>query len=235
MAEPSIHVADTVSDAVNELSLWLQGSAVDAVRDHGFAAWALSGGSTPIPLYQQLAADTSVPWSAIRLYLVDERDVGRLDPLSNFRMIRETLLDALPTPPQAVYPWLTLTDSRESLAQYRQALSLLSRDAGFPQLDVAIQGMGGDGHTASVFPGSPQEQSPQWVAYGPGPEASRLTLTLPLLAQARKVVFLVTGRDKAERVREVLQDPRCPLPAAWLSRHSQNVHWFLDAGSASRL
>lgn len=232
--EPTLHVAPSAEQLLESLTEWLQSAAAEAVRERGTAHWALSGGSTPRPLYEKLAHTRTIPWSALRLFLVDERDVNRRDPLSNFRMIRESLLDRLNPPPLAVFPWLTKVDPRESLSRYRQALALLPRHEGFPSLDVALQGMGGDGHTASVFPHSPQQHSEDWVAFGPGPESFRFTLTLPLLARARRIAFLVTGRGKAERVRECIRG-NVDLPAAWLSRHGSDVHWFLDADSASEL
>ncbi len=234
MKEPTLHVAGTSEQLLESLTDWLRAASDDAVRDRGSANWALSGGSTPRPLYEKLAQTGAIPWSSLRLFLVDERDVSRRDSLSNFRMIQESLLNRLNPPPLAVYPWLTEVDPRESLSRYRQALAQLPRHEGFPALDVALQGMGGDGHTASVFPDSPQQRSEDWVAFGPGPECPRFTLTLPLLARARRVAFLVTGRNKAARVRECLRD-NVDLPAAWLSRHGREVHWFLDADSAREL
>ncbi|NMP22830.1 6-phosphogluconolactonase [Sulfobacillus harzensis] len=234
MTKPEIHVADSPEALVHMVSEWLQRVTLEAIREHGCANLALSGGSTPKPLYQHLASKESLPWSSIRLYFVDERNVGPMDPDSNVRMIREALLNRLPVPPLSVFPWLTETDPRESLARYRQALAILPRSDGYPELDLAMQGMGGDGHTASVFPGSPQELSRDWVAAGPGPGTERLTLTLPLLAHARRVAFLVAGSDKATRVQECLSG-ESQLPAAWLTRHAREAHWFLDRASASAL
>ncbi len=237
MTNPEIHVSASAGTLIDDVVSWLVRVTHDSIRDRGFAAWALSGGTTPIPLYTRLGREPGlVPWSSVRLYLVDDRDVNPADTLSNYGMIQRALLDPLGIAPLGAFPWMTTADPRAALARYRQHLSLLPRGSHYPQLDVTLQGMGGDGHTASVFPGSPQETSKDWVAYGPGPQANRFTLTLPLLAESRHVAFMVTGHDKAARVRECVQDAHSVLPAAWLSRNaSGTVHWFLDAGSASLL
>lgn len=214
---------------------WLAERATADIRHQGYSSWALSGGSTPVPLYERLSRASTIPWSHINLFLVDERNVEPWDTLSNYRMIRETLLDALPIAPKAVYRWLTGADPREALTQYRSFLAPLHRTAGYPVLDVALLGMGEDGHTASVFPGSPQEDNDDWVAFGPGPGADRFTLTLPLLARARHTAFLVTGSKKADLVARILNQPASPLPAARLTRNAPAVTWFLDDASAAKL
>ncbi len=232
--EPLIHIAESKEDAAETLSAWVAQAAQEDVRDHRQSSWALSGGSTPVLLYHRLSLRSDIPWSEVCLYVVDERDVVATDPLSNAHMIEEALIDRLPDAPEW-HPWLTVANPSESLARYRQQLAPLPRSqTGFPQLDLALMGMGDDGHTASVFPGSPQETVQDWVAFGPGPNAPRLTLTLPLLAQARRIAFLVTGLEKSARVAECIRSD-ANLPAAWLSRHGHNVHWFLDRESARDL
>lgn len=232
-------IAKTIQKDIQALSDhlidWLAERAAADIRDHGDSSWALSGGSTPIPLYERLSRASTIPWSHINLFLVDERNVEPRDTLSNYRMIRETLLDPLPIAPKAVYRWLTGSDPREALAQYRSFLAPLPRTDGYPVLDVALLGMGDDGHTASVFPGSPQEGNDDWVAFGPGPGADRFTLTLPLLSRARQTAFLVTGSRKADLVARILTQPSSSLPAARLTRNATAVTWFLDDASAAEL
>lgn len=236
MSRPEIVIGTRSADTADRALEWLASTSHDRIRTSDSVSWALSGGTTPILLYEQLAQGRgNIPWQSLSIFLVDERDVYAQDPLSNFGMLQTTLLDRLSTPPAKVTAWDTTQEAPETLARYRAALSTLPRHEGFPELDVVLLGMGADGHTASVFPGSPQQSSSDWVAYGPGPNASRYTLTLPLLTHARHVAFLVTGTAKASRVRECLRDADSPLPAAWLSRQARRVHWFLDAESASEL
>ncbi|MCY0877860.1 MAG: 6-phosphogluconolactonase [Firmicutes bacterium] len=236
LSQVQVHVEDSPTDVVQSLAHQLWEWAHQDCEAHEFAAWALPGGHTPISLYERLAADQSRwPWPSLRLYLGDERRVPPTDPLNNFSMIRKHLLDRLRVPPAAVYPWPTLAAVPDCLASYRQYLSPLPREEGYPQLDVALLGMGDDGHTASVFPESPQYFAQGWVACGPGPQVDRLTLTLPLLRHARRVVFLITGAAKADRVRHCLTDAEALEPAALLTRQAKEVHWFLDRGSAQAL
>ncbi len=236
LTEPELHVYPEVTALMEDLSLWLEKTTHESIKSHGFASWAVSGGKTPIPLFRLLAdCPGCIPWESVQIYLVDERDVHPSDPLSNYGMLEGALLNHLKTPPARTYPWFTLGNPKEGLALYRRALSPLPRVDGFPALDLALVGMGGDGHTASVFPGSPQQQVTDWVAYGPGPGVNRFTLTLPLLSKARQIVFLVTGQDKAERVKECIAGTNLHLPAARLSHDAANVHWFLDREAAGGL
>jgi len=236
MGDPAVHISATPDEVMSAVSSWLVTCTQQDIRERGRSVWAISGGSTPIPLYQRWAHDSdAIPWTKVQLFLVDERDVFPSDPLSSYGMIQKTLLDRLPVSPTRVYPWPVTGSVPEGLAYYRAALSPLPRTSGFPVLDTAMVGMGGDGHTASVFPASPQEHSSDWVAHGPGPNAARWTLTLPLLGHARRVAFLVTGSDKAQKVQECLGDPHSPWPAAQLSRLGNEVHWFLDQDSAAHL
>lgn len=236
MSSPNVHVfADqnaVMTALIEALAAWTQ----EGVRTRGQSDWAISGGSTPIPLYRLLGEGSgALPWPAIRLYFADERDVYPTDPLSNYYMVQEELLNRMPTPPARVFGWPVVHEPRQAMSWYRAALAQLPRVDHYPQLDLALLGMGGDGHTASVFPGSPQQSSLDWVAYGPGPRASRFTLSLPLLGHAGHVVFLATGAGKASRVRECLSQEDSQLPAAWVSTHAADVHWFLDSDSAREL
>lgn len=236
LSSPTIHVGSDAADTCTLLVSWLEDATQQHTHDRGQASWALSGGNTPIPLYRQLGqSEGRIRWDAVSLYLVDERDVYAQDPLSNFRMMQATLLNGMKTPPREIAAWPTTGDPKEALAWYCRALARLPRHNGYPVLDIVLLGMGDDGHTASVFPGSPQRHADGWVAYGPGPKAHRFTLTLPTIVQARQIVFLVTGQDKAARVRECVQTTDAALPAAWVSRHGLDVHWFLDRDSACEL
>lgn len=236
MSSPHVHIYADTNQVITELTRWIAETAQEGIRDRGVSHWAISGGSTPIPLYEQLAFRAStIPWPKVFLYFADERDVYWTDPLSNYHMVQDTLFNSLQVASSRVYPWPVAGDPREALAWYRQALSWLPRHEGYPSLDMALLGMGGDGHTASVFPGSPQLNSNDWVAYGPGPNAWRFTLTLALLINARHVMFLATGSQKAARVRECLVEKNPNLPAAIVSQNASDVHWFLDADSAREL
>ena len=236
MNTPTLHVFENTNLVVEALTEWLAARTKAYIQERELSYWAISGGSTPIALYQRLVKDpTAIPWDSINLFLVDERDVFAKDPQSNYGMIDKILLSHLMPPPARVFRWQTQTEPREALAHYRRELTRLPREGLYPQLDIALLGMGSDGHTASIFPSSPQEAATDWVTYGPGPNAWRYTLTIPLLTHAREVAFLATGKTKSARVRECLQDSDSLLPAAKVSRLGLSVHWFLDSESASEL
>jgi len=236
MTNPSVHVADTPTRLVADLAAYLAQHADEVLNRQPFWNWALSGGSTPLALYDWLASRPgTLPWRQIRLYWGDERHVWPTDPASNFGAVRDRLLRHPAIVPAAVYRWPTELDPAETLAYYRQVLRPLPRVDGYPQLDLVLLGMGDDGHTASLFPGSPQESVTDWVAYGPGPHWHRYTLTYPTLLKARQLVMLVTGAAKAALVKACLSDPGAPYPAARLYRQAPHMLWFLDAEAAQAL
>lgn len=210
----------------------------------GFSA-ALSGGSTPKRFYELLATEefsSQVSWPRIDLFQVDERCVPPNDPRSNYRMIREAMLDAVP---EARFHRMAAEEAdRDAAARdYAESVrnALGARAGSWPQLDIIYLGMGGDGHTASLFPGTTvlneQELSvaPNYVAKL---DMWRLTLTLPVLNAAAHVVFLVDGAEKADIVSRVLasDSAKAPQYPAQLVRPDHGtVAWYLDEAAAKRL
>ncbi len=197
-------------------------AVAEAAAEH-FAEWAaryvaaqrrfgvaLSGGSTPRQLYEQLATGPhgqQVPWERVHVFWGDERAVPPDDPASNYRLAHEALLSKAPLPPANVHRMRGEAENlEEAAAAYEQELRLA-----LPRLDLALLGLGSDGHTASLFPGYPaQHETTRWVvATGVAPTeppVRRLTLTLPVLNNAAQVLFLVTGAAKADLVREILSE-----------------------------
>lgn len=203
---------------------------VDAVRTG--ASVALSGGSTPGRAYE-LAAALEPDWGRATVWLADERVVLPDDPLANARLVRETILERVSVPPR-FHPVATNVGAVGAAARY----DALLRREGVPQ--TVLLGMGGDGHTASLFPGSPalDERAALAVAADAGmePFVPRVTLTLAAIAAANQVVFLVTGGEKAERVREAFAaDPSSAIPASLARSSAGTTTVVLDAPAASRL
>jgi 6-phosphogluconolactonase len=198
--------------------------AGEAVAERGRFTFALSGGSTPQGLYRLLADPAApfrarVPWDRVHVFFGDERNVPPDHPDSNYRAARETLLDAVR--PAAVHRIEGERPAVEAAARYEAALraALGAAEGGAPPaLDVVLLGIGADGHTASLFPGSPAlEERARWVAapFVPQLGAHRITLTLPVLERARLVLFLVAGAEKAAALRALLApDAAAPVPAA---------------------
>ncbi|MDE3179287.1 MAG: 6-phosphogluconolactonase [Acidobacteriota bacterium] len=208
-----------------------------------FAA-ALSGGSTPKRFYELLAAPefaASVAWEQVMLFQVDERAVPPDDPRSNYKMMREALLERV-RGVRFFRMAAEQADLESAARDYASGLraALAVQPAEWPRLDVIYLGMGEDGHTASLFPGT-AALSERKLAVTPNYVAklrmSRLTLTLPVLNAARRVIFLVSGAEKAEMLRRVLRpDNSSPaLPSQLVSPANGTVSWYVDEDAASLL
>ena len=206
---------------------------------------ALSGGSTPKRLFQLLAArPDALPWDRIELWWGDERCVPPDHADSNYRMAREALIDPLRPlglDEARVHRIHGELDPGASARAYEDELRAVLGDP--PVLDYALQGMGSDGHTASLFPDSPGlDAGPRWVVANPvrsplvpGGAAMRITLTAPAINRARCVRFLVAGADKAGALAAVLEGPRDPrrYPAQLVG--VSDLAWFVDEAAAAQL
>jgi 6-phosphogluconolactonase len=215
----------------------------EAVRARGVASMALAGGRTPQALYRLLAKRPSEgrpPWSCVRLFMGDERWVPADHADSNQRMVRESLLTGLRDSP-AFYPMPTDgTDPALDAVRYQACLAreVPECDGDLPRFDLILLGMGEDGHTASLFPGTAilDEQATVAAVHVPKFDSWRLSLTLPVLNAARHVLFLVTGADKAPTLARVLGGgPRRDLPASLVNPREGDVEWHLDRPAAALL
>jgi 6-phosphogluconolactonase len=213
-----------------------------AIEEKGFFTVALSGGKTPIPLYQRLALlREGLDWEKTHIFLVDERLVPFQHPDSNFRMLKETLLNQVPIPGQNIHP----VPAEEATAQiaarkYEEDLRTLFKlpPGALPELDLISLGIGTDGHTASLFPGQPLSNEPSQIAMAvklnevPHP---RITLTLAVINNARNVLFLVRGEDKAEILERVILQKDAALPASFVNPEKGDLIFLLDLEASSRL
>jgi 6-phosphogluconolactonase len=200
---------------------------------------AVSGGSTPRRAYE-LASQTDADLSAATLWLGDERVVPPDDERSNLRMVRESLTDRLPEERRPrLMPVDTALGHEAAAAAYESRLR--ETLGNHPRLDLALMGLGPDGHTASLFPGKPALEETRRLAVGV-PEAGmepyvpRVTLALPLFNTAREVVFLVSGADKAEAVRRAFgTPPDQTAPAARVRPGAGTLTVVLDPPAAAEL
>lgn len=221
-----------------------------AIRGRGECVVALAGGSTPRELYRRLARApfaARLDWSHIQFLWGDERCVPPDHEASNYRMARETLLDHVPVPPAHVHRIPGEVDPAAAAAAYERLLrDLLRTPTGPPRsapgtrIDIVLLGLGEDGHTASLFPGTmPVNHDPGWVraVCPPGAPVPRVTLTPVIINAAAEVMFLVLGSPKAAIVREVLEGAHRPhqLPAQSIAPVTGQLRWFLDAEAAARL
>src|SRR6185312_14728730 len=229
---------------LDELSLRAAEAAVRTVnasaqRNDGFSI-ALSGGNTPRTLYRLLSTRfrDQIPWEKMHIFWGDERYVPLADSQSNYRMARETLLDAVPCPVGNVHPMPTeLPDPDLAAREYEKTLrNYFSED--WPRFDLVLLGLGEEGHTASLFPGSPAlNETTRWVVpvEAPADPPLRLTLTLPALTAAANIYFLVTGSNKAQALHHVLTGSPDPknYPASGIRRAKGTVIWWLDRAAAA--
>ena len=193
---------------------------------------ALSGGSTPKLLYQLLADQfhTQVPWSRTQFFWSDERHVPPDHPDSNYRMAYEALLSRVPVQDNNVHRIHSENPSAEEAAdEYEKEI--------VPRLDLILLGLGTDGHTASIFPGSDVLHETKRLIAAPWVEklnTYRITMTLPMLNNGASVLFLVSGKEKAEIVKEVLEGPK-KYPAQFVQPTNGELIWMLDKDAASNL
>lgn len=215
------------------IQIWQQ-SAATAIQERGRFTVALAGGSTPKKLYAALAQTPGIPWQQTWLFWGDERYVPPDHPDSNYRMVREAMLDQIRIPEAQVFPMPTQAgDPAQDASQYEAQLKqLFSGDE--PHLDLVLLGIGEDGHTASLFPGTTAlAVQDRWVTVGQKNEDPRLTLTYSVLNQAVQVVFLVTGANKAAIVKEVLTtEAHLPCQAV---KPQGRLLWLLDTAAAAQL
>jgi len=220
-------------------------AANEAISARGRFALALSGGSTPKSLYTLLAtnARASFPWERSFFFWSDERHVPPTDPDSNYRMADESMLSKIPVPAGNVFRIAAENPDAAAAADlYEQTLrKFFAVEAGqFPRFDLILLGLGPDGHTASLFPGTAALQDKSHLILANWVEklkTSRITFTLPLLNAARCVAFLVSGTDKAPALHAVLETdaPGEQYPSKLVQPTDGKLIWLVDRAAASEL
>ena len=211
----------------------------EAAGSRGRFSLALSGGSTPGKLYRLLAEEPyhdQIPWAEVHLFWGDERCVPPDDPGSNYSLVERTLISRVPIPPENVHRVRGELEPGSAARAYERELQdfFCGPQARF---DLVLLGLGEDGHTASLFPGSPVlAETERLVAaatavYQDRP-AQRVTLTLPAINSARQILFLVTGRAKAGVVQAIVAGTGERLPAQQIQPAAGQLTWLLDAEAA---
>jgi len=214
--------------------------AREAVAAHGRFAIALSGGSTPKGVYSLLAEANDLPWDKIHFFFGDERDVPPTDPESNYRMANESLLSRVPVPPGNVHRIAAEMGARLAVLQYQSELYAFFNLASsqWPRFDLIMLGMGPDGHTASLFPGSAAlNETEFWVTdnWVEKFKTYRITLTFPVINHAAEVMFLVAGQDKSQVLKEVLQGKAEAYPCQRVKPLNGRLLWLVDKAAGSLL
>ncbi|MBU4233150.1 MAG: 6-phosphogluconolactonase [Desulfobacterales bacterium] len=213
-----------------------------AVAARGRFSVALAGGATPRRTYELLAAPPlkdQAPWDRMHVFWGDERCVPLNDSRSNARLAKEAWLDHVPIPGTQIHPMNCAPDPAAAARQYEAQLREFFAGQP-PRLDLVLLGLGHDGHTASLFPGTAVlKEGERWAApvYLAEADLHRVTLTAPLINQAAVVAFLVAGGAKAGVLREVLHGPRDParLPAQLIQPQTGELRWLADLAAAGSL
>lgn len=223
-------VADAAALAETAAS-WTAERITAAVEARGRCYLALAGGETPRGCYQRLAQSPyrDLPWPAVYVYWSDERQVPLDDPSSNYAMAKAALLDHVPVRADQIYP--LVGDPIPALRR------VPAYDRGIPRFDIIHLGLGEDGHTASLFPGSPALEERKAIVYAvddaPKPPPNRLTFTLPVINAARAVLFMVQGEGKREPLARVLRrDPA--LPATNVQPVDGELQFIVDKAAFGR-
>lgn len=244
-----IHTAPDAEQLFDDLGSALLGSAQRAVQERGVFHIALSGGGTPEPFYMRLVTDPkfrAFPWEQSHVWIVDERCVPEDHKKSNIKMIREALADHVPIKRSAVHPMPVM--ERDPAGVYEEQLSAAFGGIAspqVPQLDFILLGMGGDAHTASLFPESPALAiADRWIAENDGERVvppPRLTMTYPLINHAREVVVLLTGSGKHATLKQIEAQlgshgpaiDALPITGIDPSPNDGELTWYLDQAAAT--
>jgi 6-phosphogluconolactonase len=241
-------VPDPVKLAARAAELFIRSAQV-AIAEGGRFRVALSGGSTPKAMFLQISRPVNlrqVDWTRVHLFWGDERCVPADHVDSNYQMTRQSLLDFVPIPARNVHRIPGEFEPDAAAAAYEDVLKKHFGSETFPRFDLILLGLGEDGHTASLFPGSPAlVENGRWVVavehnIPPVPMVPRVTLTFPVINAAKRVVFLVVGQSKAEILARVIQPPglgEIALPAQLICPLDGTVTWLVDqaAGKFIRL
>ena len=216
---PEVQSVDDIHEHAEDL---FQQIMRDSVRERGAFRVALSGGSTPIPLYRRLATRGDLPWERTHVFVGDERFVPQHHVDSNIASIRTALLDHVPVAPEHVHPWPIEAEPEGSATSYAE---ILDRELAGAPFDLVLLGLGEDGHTAGIFPGTGTVDShAATVASTPaGTKHPRLSMSPRRLSEARTVVFLVSGDAKRTALADLLADEgdRERHPARAIAAHEQ--------------
>jgi 6-phosphogluconolactonase len=231
------------SEALTEFMVqkWAELSQ-EAVERRGYFTVALSGGTTPIDFYRSLAERKDpCPWENTYIFLADERFVPMDDPDSNYRLLREILLDKVPVPHQNVHPVrVEPSNPEQSAVEYEEDLKSFFRLSGnaLPRFDLIVLGMGTDGHTASLFPANPALQEKKRLTIFVRLDEKRhhrITLTFPVINNAENIIVLARGLNKAAMVRRILEGNDLSLPVSLVLPKKGKLLFLIDREASSFL
>lgn len=237
--QPEVHIYSDNEAVAAGFAEWL----VDWLKNKGKVSIALSGGSTPKVLFRLLAEEyaDAINWSKVKLFWGDERCVPATDEDSNYGMTQELLLKHIDIPLANIHRVRGEDNPVQEAARYGEVIKEeLTMEGDYPIFDLIILGMGADGHTASIFPHEKELlMADRICAVATHPETGqkRITLTGPVINRAKRVVFLVTGASKTDKIKQIIREEGdwASYPAAHIRPLSGKLDWFLDEAAAMEL
>lgn len=236
-----LHVYEKEKDWENAVLDFITDTIADTLSQKDFCSISLSGGSTPKRIYELLADSGSrrgIDWSSVQLFWGDERGVSHQHRDSNYRMVREALLDHTAIPEDQIFPIPNPEDAAGAAGVYELILQKHFPADG-PSFDLCLLGMGDDGHTASIFPHTPLvSEKKAWVkeVYLKDQDTYRISVTAPVINRSERIAFLIKGANKAKALKEVLDGKSRPEEyPSQLIRKGPEVHYFLDKEAAREI
>jgi 6-phosphogluconolactonase len=242
-SDMAIHIYNSAEEVTNALATWIYDQITASLSKNPRFSFVLSGGNTPKALYQKLASPAyldRIPWNRLDFFWGDERFVPFGDDRNNARMAYDSLLDHVPVPRNQIHPMKTDISPADSVRQYDQLLKQYLKTNQRKGFDLVLLGMGDDGHTLSLFPGTPVvNENEAWVTefYLEAQQMHRITLTKVLVNQSAFVAFMAAGTGKAHALHEVLEGDNQPdlYPSQVIKPTTGEIHWFVDKSAASLL
>lgn len=237
-----LHISADTQTLSTELASWIKDLIVETLKTKDRFTFVLSGGSTPKALYKLLASDTyrtSIHWEKVHFFYGDERAVPFEDERNNAKMSYDTLLNFIEVPEENIHIMRTDLEPKESAIAYEAILKSYFGE-NEPTFDLVLLGMGDDGHTLSLFPGTDViHEKTAWTSafFLKAQDMYRITLTAPVVNKSRFIVFMAAGSGKASTLKEVLEGPTDleRLPSQIIATENGEVHWFIDKSAAALL
>ena len=237
-----LHIFDNREIMSDNLAQWICDLIAETLKNQEFFSLVLSGGETPKLLYQKLASEkysSQINWNRINIFWGDERVVPYQDERNNAKMAFDILLDHVDIPATQIHKMRTDIETNFAVEEYRKLLHTFFNSTAY-SFDLVLLGMGDDGHTLSLFPGSHIiDENIHWVnsVYNEKQEMYRITLMPVIVNKAAHIAFMVDGSKKANVLQQVLEGKYMPekLPSQLIKPVPGELHWFLDEDAAREL
>ena len=241
----NLHIYQNDKEFAKDVAEWISKTISETLKKQEKFTWVLSGGNTPKPVYELLSVSPYrelIDWKKIHFFWGDERAVPFSDNRNNAKMAYETLLNNVPVTVEQIHVMRTDISPEQSATGYEKILReyFPSNNSSSPSFDLVLLGMGEDGHTLSLFPGTEvvhEEDAWTKAFFLKAQDMYRITLTKSIVNRSSKIAFLTTGENKADALHEVIEGKYNPdlYPAQVIKPINGELHWFVDSDAAIEL